>query len=452
MARQQFARLTALVALGIAVAAVLVVLLTSGSTYILHARFADAGQLVSGDLVTVAGHQVGSVGKIELSGNGLADIELDITDPGITPVHAGTIARIGQLSLTGVANRFVGLSLSGGGREIASGGTLPLTQTRGIVDLDVFLDALTPRVRASLQRILQTGAYLVHQPTASQFNQLTRYLNPALSQTTQLGAELVADKFALQRLVSSTAQVSGALAARSGDLGGAVTSTARTLREVASERAALQDVLVRSPAVLAQSSGVLRDVNRTLGVLNPVLRDVQPVAPRLAQLLRSLVPAARDAIPMIAGVQALVPSAKAALVGLPPAERKATPAVQSMAAALRSITPILAGLRPYAPDVVAGFFNGVGGASGGSYDANGHYLKSLLTLQGTGGSSLTGLLSLLGKLTGSLGPFNGGRSGLLAPCPGGGNPPAADGSNPWISPDLLASTGKLCNPADDQKP
>ncbi len=450
MAREQVARIAALGAMAIAALAVVFVLLSSGSSYVLHADFADAGQLVHGDLVTVAGHQVGSVGSIKLTPNGLADVELDISGGGVAPVHAGTLATIGQLSLTGVANRFVGLNLSSAGRAIPNGGTLPVTQTRGIVDLDTLLDSLTPKVRASIQQLLKTGAYFVHQPTASQFNQMTRYLNPALSQTAALGSELVADKFALQRLVSSSAQVVTALAARNGDLGGAVSSTAATLREIATERAALADSISRTPAVLAQSTGVLRDVDYTLRVVDPVLVDLRPVAPRLARLLTAVIPAARNAVPTIKGVEALVPSAKAALLGLPPVERKATPAVRSLTASLTKITPILAGLRPYSPDVVAGFFNGVGGASGGTYDANGHYLKSLLTVQG-GGSSLSGVLSVLGQATNALGPLNGGRNRLLAPCPGGGNPPAPDASNPWTSPDVLPATGALCNPADDQR-
>ena len=70
------ARVSALFALAIAVVAVIVVIAGAGSTYTIHAEFSDAGQLVSGDLVTVAGHQVGSVGAIRLSGNGLADVQL----------------------------------------------------------------------------------------------------------------------------------------------------------------------------------------------------------------------------------------------------------------------------------------------------------------------------------------------------------------------------------------
>jgi phospholipid/cholesterol/gamma-HCH transport system substrate-binding protein len=449
MQRQQLARITALIAVAIAAVAIVIVLVSGGTNYVLHAQFSDAGQLVNGDLVTIAGHQVGSVGNIKLTNNGLADVELDIDDSSITPIRTGTVATIGQLSLTGVANRFVGLAL-GPGTPIRSGGTLPLAQTRGIVDLDVLLNALTPRVRDSIQRIFKTGAYFFGSPTDRQINRSIVYFNPALSQSAQLGAEVVADRAALERLVSSSAQVSSALASRDADLGGLVTNTAAWLREVANRRAALQDELTRAPGVLAQGTGVLRDVDFTLHTLNPVLEHLQPVAPRLGTLLETLVPAARDAIPTINGIQSLVPGATKALTELPPVANEAVPSIKSLTTALNGATPILAGLRPYTPDVVAGFFDGVGGASGSSYDANGHYIKSVVTIQAAGGT-LSGLLNtlsnLLGKVAGNVTGLNGARTKLLAPCPGGGSPPGA--TNPWTNPDLLPTTGTLCNPADD---
>ncbi len=449
MSRQRLTRISALAALALACLAVLVVLMRSSSTYVLHAQFYDAGQLVSGDLVTVGGHEVGTVGAIRLARNGLADIELDISQPTITPLRRSTVATIGQLSLTGVANRFVGLT-PGAGPPIPSGGTLPAAQTHGIVDLDVVLDSFTPSVRSELQRLLQAGAFTVSGSTPQAINRAIQYLNPALSQTTALGSEVVSDRFALERLISSTAQITTTLAARPGDLSGAVANTAAALREVAAERSALQDAISRAPAVLRQTGSVLDDVRHTLQTADPAVRDLRPLAPQLATLLRRVEPAVSRAVPTIAGVQALVPGARRALTEFPAVERVATPAVRSLATALPPITPILAGLRPYMPDAISGFFNGVGGASGGSYDANGHYLKSELTVQG-GGGSLSGLLGLLGGVSGSLGPFNGGRTRLLAPCPGGGSPPTADGSTPWTAPDVLPGTGNLCNPADDQR-
>jgi phospholipid/cholesterol/gamma-HCH transport system substrate-binding protein len=389
------------------------------------------------------------VGAVKLTGNELADIELDISDSTTTPLRRGTIATIGQLSLTGVANRFVGLT-PGPGAPIHSGGILPVSQTRGIVDLDAVLDSLTPRVRSQLQQLLRSGAYLLSGSTPQAINRAVEFLNPALSQTNALAAEVVSDRFALERLISSTAQITSALADRDGDLDGAVTNTATALLQVASERSALQDAISRAPAVLKQGTQVLGHVDGTLNTLNPVLRDLQPVAPKAATLLKRIAPAVRNAVPTVAGVQALVPGAKRALQEFPAVERVAVPAIHSLAQALPPVTPILAGLRPYAPDAIAGFFNGVGGATAAGYDANGHYLKSELTAQG-GGSSLTGLLTLLGGVTSTLGPFHGGRSRLLAPCPGGGSPPPADGSAPWTTLDTVAATGNICNPADDQK-
>lgn len=440
----------ALVSLIVVAIVVIAIFASSGSDYVLHARFRDAGQLVAGDLVTVGGHRVGSVGAITLTNNGLADVALDISDGGLTPLRTTTRATIGELSLTGVANRFVALTPGVGGSDIPSGGVLPTSQTRGIVDLDTLLDALTPQVRASLDGLLSSGAYALSGPTAGQLNQAAAYLDPAASQAAALGAEVVADQGALNELVAATAQVASGLAAHSGDLGGAVSNTAAALRQIASERAALQDTLARAPGVLRQATTVLSHARGTLAVLDPALTHLTPVARGLAQLLPVLLTAGQEAVPTLQAVRRLVPGAERALEAFPPIEHEATPAVRSLTSALKLITPDLSLLRPYVPDVVAGFFNGVGGAPAGGYDANGHFLHGVVSVQG-GGASATGLFNLLGQGGSSFGPYNGERTHLLSPCPGGGNAPAPDGSNPWNSPDVLPGAPKPCDPMDNQR-
>ncbi|HWF55626.1 MAG TPA: hypothetical protein VG223_13390, partial [Solirubrobacteraceae bacterium] len=254
----------------------------------------------------------------------------------------------------------------------------------------------------------------------------------------------------LQRLVSSTGELSAKLAGNAGNLGGAVSNTAQALRQVASERSALQDALQRTPAVLTQAKKVLGDTDTSLTTINPALSALAPVAPKVATLLRLIVPFGTDFIPALNQIHALIPSAEHALNGFVPVERQGVPALQSLTSALTALEPILTGLRPYAPDVTAGFFNGVGGSAFGGYDANGHYLSARAVLQG-GAASLSGLLSVLGKATLG-GPLDGARTGQTAPCPGGGGPPAPDGSNPWISTDGYTGGGVLCNPSNDVLP
>ena len=209
---------------------------------------------------------------------------------------------------------------------------------------------------------------------------------------------------------------------------------------------------MRAPGVLRQSTAVLADVNFTLTFLNPALRALQPVAPLLATLLQKVVPVAQNTIPTIAGVQALVPPAESALRAIPPVEKQATPAVRSLTTSLTELIPILAGLRPYTPGRRRRLLQRRWWRERRCLRRQ-RPLPPLRTHRaGHGGASLDGMLSIIGPLTGSLGPLNGGRNRLLAPCPGGGGPPAADGSNPWNNPDVLPGTGNLCNPADNQRP
>ena len=414
---------------------IVVIVVAGGGSYTLNARFPDAGQLVRGGLVEVAGRNVGKISRIELTNDGEAKVVMSISDKSVRPLHDGTRATIRAVGLSSVANRFI--ELSPGPKDapkIKDGGTLDMNHTRGIVDLDQLLDSLDQPTRTRLQGIIREGALTLAKPTNGDINSALGFLNPALAQTAVLGGELTADQAALTRLVATASAAASALA-RPATLSSALANTSHTLDQLAVHRAALGDLVERSSTVFGNARTTLHSLQQTLPLIDPLLVDLRPAAPRIAHLLKQLVPVTRNALPTFDGVLQLLPKAKRALHPVPALAKQAAPALASGAKALKGLEPVVAGLRPYAPDLVAGLFAGLGGSTSGYYDANGHYARVSFAF-GAGG--LPGLIPA--PPSGTLGGF---RSGLTARCPGGATNPAPDASNP------LSTTTASCNPAHD---
>ena len=65
-----------------------------GESQRLHLRINNASQLVTGNLVEVGGYGVGTVKSIELTDDNLADVEIEVTDESLLPLHRGTRAFV----------------------------------------------------------------------------------------------------------------------------------------------------------------------------------------------------------------------------------------------------------------------------------------------------------------------------------------------------------------------
>ena len=439
----RLARVAAVAGIAVFALVLLVLVLGGGGAYTITARFTNAGQVVPGGLVQIAGRSVGKIDKLSLSDNGLADVKLKITDDDFTPLHRGTIARIRAVGLVSVSNRVIELSPGPAtADEIPDGGVLSTDETRGIVDLDAVLDDLDPKTRTELQSIIRDGAK-IYAGSTEQANLAFHYLSPALSQTAALSRELATDRAALRRLIGTAADVATALASRRGDIEQGINSTAVTLSAIASERAALEDSLVRAPAVLVQGRGTLARTRTTLEVARPALRDLSRAAPSLARLLRVTVPAAQRATPVIKTLRNQLPAVRRSLVPLPGLARVAIPALQSATKAIHDNQGIFAGLRAYSPDLVNGFFNGFGGVTSLSYDANGHFARISAHGGRTGITALAGLPGVIPAI--NAGVLADPRTGVSERCPGSAAEPAPDSSNPFV-PDP-----SLCDQADNKR-
>ena len=114
-------RAATLAVLVVAVAVTAIVLFgTGGGGYTVEGRFVNAGQLVVGNPVQSGGVSIGSVKHIGLADNGGPRSRCRST-PTTPRCPSGTRAAIRQSSLSGIANRYVGLTFPGhtGGKQAA---------------------------------------------------------------------------------------------------------------------------------------------------------------------------------------------------------------------------------------------------------------------------------------------------------------------------------------------
>jgi phospholipid/cholesterol/gamma-HCH transport system substrate-binding protein len=413
-----------------------------GETYTIHAQFYDAGLLVKGGRVEVAGRSVGTISKISLTRDGHADVELALDDSRVTPLHRGTRAAIRAVGQAGITNRFVDLSPGPSTQPpLPSGAMLRTEQTSGIVNMDALLDSFGPNARASVRELLANSARVYAGSGSRYFNRMLGKLGPALAELDGVSGDLARDRLAVGRLIRTAGATATAIASRRPDLIAAVRNTAVSLGAIARQRRSLADILERMPAVLTQARGTLSRTGSALTALRPALRDVPAVAGPLREYVTRLQDVLPRARPVVAQLRAQLPGLRSSLSGLRPLERPAIGGLQSTRRSMRDARPILTGLRFYGSDLILGVLAGLVGVVSSPYDAYGHYAKAnfVQSLQTLLEGPLASLLSAHDLVPGVLRD----RIGLTRRCPGGNVPPARDGSNPWP----LGSS--LCTPEHD---
>src|SRR3954468_24593181 len=286
-------------ALVVGVAALAVVLLGGGRQYVVHARFASASQMVKGGEVKIGGERVGTVAKVALTPDWHAELTLKI-DSDHAPLRRGTVASVRQVSLSGVANRYVDLQMPPGDRQetIPEGGVIDERDTNSAVDIDQLFNLLRPRERQGLQRVIRGFGRSIDgrsRQAAAGF----RYLDPNLSTNTRLFAELTSDRPALSRFVLDSSRLATHVAERRDDLAGLVDQLADFTGAIAHRRGSLRQAIDVLPTFLRRANTTFVNLRATLDDLDPVIDDTRPVARRLGPVLDQLRPFARDARPTV---------------------------------------------------------------------------------------------------------------------------------------------------------
>jgi phospholipid/cholesterol/gamma-HCH transport system substrate-binding protein len=431
------ARFAAAAALVLALVVVGLIVLEGGGSNTLNADFQNASGLVTGDLVLIGPAKAGTVTSIGLTQNGLARVTMSI-DGSVGPLHQGTVARIYEDSLSGIANKYV--ALEPGPPEapkIPDGATLPEIDTHSEVSIDELFNTFDPKTLSGLRNVIRGEAASL-QNGGQKANKSLEYLAPALQAASDATRELSRDEPTFDALVVKGAQTMSALASRSQELTQLIANTSTATGAIARQGQALQQALSLFPSTLTRSATAFGGLQRTLDSLDPLVAASKPAVRRLPLFLTKLEPLVLESIPTVGALDALIhnPSGTGDFTALeqatPSLERIARAAFPQLIRQMNASQAQLDYLRYYAPDVLGALTNL--GQAGAAYDANGHFVRTspaLFAFAVNGSNQLTT-------------QFPSQRySGLRAArdrCPGSAAQPSPDGSAPQSVPGCSTST------------
>jgi len=361
-----------------------------GDGYTLKARFENAGQVVKGGLVEIAGRQVGTVTGQRLTDDGMAELTMKVDDEW-APVPRGTHAQIRQFGLSGPASRYIELRLPTGerrGADLQDGSLLGLEDTTSNVDIDEIFAIFDRRTRESLKGVIR-GSARQYAGEGGRARDGLLYLDPALVSASRLFGELNRDTPKLRRFIKETSGLVGDVADRRDDLASLVSNLADTTGAIARPRGALGDAIQQLPPFMRRANTTYVNLRATLDDLDPLVRDFKPVAKKLLPYtaeLRRLVgdaqPTVRDLARVIrrpgstndlVELARLTPRLRDIAVG--PVERNGKEregALPATADALSSATPRIAFARPYSVDFT-GWLDDF--SHSGNYDALGGFAR-----------------------------------------------------------------------------
>jgi phospholipid/cholesterol/gamma-HCH transport system substrate-binding protein len=403
-------RVAAVAAVVVALGAVGIIVLSGGSSYTVKAVFQNASQIVSGDLVDVAGTPIGTVSNIALTPDGHAELTLSINKSNYNPLRQGTQATIREASLSGIANRYVDLTPGPVGHAtIPQGGMINANDTTSEVDLDQIFNTLNGPTRKGLQDVFQGSASQV-KGKGKAMQAALAYLNPAIASSAALFREINRNTGQFTNFIVKTGNLVTDASSRSSDLSGLIQHLATTTEALAAQRTALGQSLQRLPGFMRLANTTFVNLRGALGDLKPLVDASKPVAPKLQKLLVQLRPLARNSVPtlndlsdiihrkgadndLIELVKLGVPLSAATVKDIQANGKVRKGAFPESTRALNESTPELATARPYAVDLT-GWFEGY--THPGTIDANGGSSR-IAPIVGVG-SIENGVLNLLPSL------------------------------------------------------
>lgn len=245
----------------------------------------NAFGLTQGADVKLGGARAGHITTLDLDQRTRrALVGIDLTAPGFDALGADAVCRIRPQSLIGES--YVDCQ-PGTGRRLRAGATLPVSQTRSAIGIDLLNTVLRRPYNERLRIIIgELGAGVAARGT--DINAAIGRALPAIDAVNRVLAELAAERHTLADLARNGDRALSGLADRRRDLGRFVQSAERLSRVSARRRGLFSKQFRDYPAFLRELPPSMRALGRVADAQGGLLRELTAGSGRLKQFLDQL--------------------------------------------------------------------------------------------------------------------------------------------------------------------
>ncbi|MFL5823959.1 MAG: MlaD family protein [Solirubrobacteraceae bacterium] len=272
----------------------------SQSTFTLNAEFSSAKSVTpgQGQTVNVSGVQIGSISGVKLEPGGTAVVSMSIDEKYKNLVHTDATALLRPK--TGLDDMFVELNPGSTHAPMAKPGfTIPVANTNPPVDPDEVLSSLDSDTREYLQLLVNgAGEGLKGQGGSELANVLKRFL-PTHRDLARLNKVVAERGDALRSLIHSLQVLNTAVAAKQGQVGQLIDSSAKVFHAFANANQGVSQAVADLPATLQQTTITLQKVKRFADLLAPATRNLLPAARAIPAANQATIDLAKPTTPIL---------------------------------------------------------------------------------------------------------------------------------------------------------
>ncbi|MET0816531.1 MAG: MlaD family protein, partial [Solirubrobacteraceae bacterium] len=371
-----------------ALVALVLVTREEDEAYKVRAIFDNAGFVIPGEDVKVAGVKVGSVDDVQVTDDYKAAIVLRIDDEGYQDFRRDAECEVRPQSLIG--ERFVECTptrTEGTGDELPpelveiedgpgkGERLLPVQNTSRAVDLDLINNIMREPYRDRFSIILnELGVGLAGR--GADLDAVIRRANPALKEVDEVLKILARQNDQLEQLAVDSDTIMEPLARERGHVASSIENMNAVAQATAERRGDLEASIARFPAFLRELTPTMEQLGSLSDQMTPVLTDLGVAAPDINTFVEELGPFSEAATP--------------ALVSLGEAGEVGGPALQAALPVIKDTKKLAAQLKPVAKQlgsVLVDFQREDGiqrfldyiffqGTAVNGFDSFGHYLRA----------------------------------------------------------------------------